>query len=312
MMKVINVPVAHGAHVPFVEAVKFPRECDNRLESRELVCAFKDLCVTVDGVLDWERGNHTSDVSREVDEDFRPFRDLAAAGIAFKNHRKYKYRGSHLKQDALFQREFAAISRAGLGSMKNRDKFKVLTFVLDHDTTISKAELYILNPWAWVLFDDDAFWDMADAWIRYQDYESEYDLRSEDLADFCLLPEAVEDFRYHTYDLETGWVYLDWSSIDMVNTDDVPTAVIHMTLSKRLQDSPESFMAFRHRQRRPSRCHTSRRHTAVCRRPSARLYDASPHRTRARQLLPVLAHLRLQNPQGDSLRRHLCRAGTRR
>jgi hypothetical protein len=92
--------MAHGAHVLFIEAVQFPLDYDNRIESHELLQVFKGLAVTADGVLDWEHGNLSSDVSEEFDEDFRPFRDLAAAGIAFKNHCEYKHPGPLVREDA--------------------------------------------------------------------------------------------------------------------------------------------------------------------------------------------------------------------
>jgi len=183
--------------------------------------------------------------SDDVDEDFRPFRDLATAGLAFQDHREHQYPGPQIKEDAQRQCEFAAISRGGMGSMRNQYKYPSVSLVLDHDAHIPKAALYNLDRYARVPFDNDAFLDMVSAWGRYETYENDNDLWSEELAEFRAMGDAIEGYRSHTYELDMGWVQLDWTAMDWLVTRDVPKAVLYMHLSKGTRDTITNLMAFR-------------------------------------------------------------------
>jgi hypothetical protein len=101
------------------------------------VSAFHNLALTADGVLGWERGNLFSDAPKEkvFTADFRHFRDLAAASIAFKTDRS--------KKDAKLQLAFVDVAKGELGSMKDQDQHKFPAFerILDHDTHIPKLAL---------------------------------------------------------------------------------------------------------------------------------------------------------------------------
>jgi len=187
--------------------------------------------------LDYENGYTTpSKPEDEVVEDFRQFRDLITAGVAFMKHQS-------TKKAIRFNRAFAALSRAGLASISGHKKFSAVSLVLDHDAHIPRAALFILDRFARSPVGDLAFRDLLDVSRTYLSYEGDNDLWTPALGEFRLLGDAVHGILSHTREIQCGYVNLDWSSIDVINTDDVPIAVIRATLSWGLQDSPESFLA---------------------------------------------------------------------
>lgn len=203
-------------------------------------CSTREFTISIGEVCDYSNCyvTHTVPTTRkgksviEVDEDVRFFRDLAATGSGFLGY-----------QDPC-QRAFSKVSRAGLELMRNHERFAEFSFKLDRDTAVSRTALYNANRYARVPIDDWAFADMKDAWLCCATYENENDLWSEELVEFRRIGDAVEGYRTHTIQLKQSWIDLDWKSIDMSLTDDVPTAVIHMTISKTLQGHIDAFMAF--------------------------------------------------------------------
>lgn len=63
--------------------------------------------------------------------------------------------------------------------------------------------------------------------------------------EFRAMADAVEGYRLHTSHIQYGWIQLDCKSIDMFVTKDVPLAVVHMHLTKKLRDAPLAFLEFR-------------------------------------------------------------------
>jgi hypothetical protein len=212
-------------------------ESNHCLEQHELVSTLQDLALTADGVLGWERGNLFSDAPEEEQctEDFPFFRKLAAAGIAFLTPRRdtWKlYRGPWSVKDWELQDAFKDIARCGMGSMKDQDQHKFPAFkrILDHDAWISNLALHNMVRRARRRFVDgffdEAFCDMADAFIAGLEYSSEYDLCSEEWYEFRRLEEAVDGFCIHSQELK--WYPLDWRSMDLSVMQDLPKAAIYL------------------------------------------------------------------------------------
>jgi hypothetical protein len=195
---------------------------DNSLEHHELLRAFNDLAITADGVL----GREKVPKAAHFDEDFRVFRELVTAGMAFMKHPEHRYRGSYAKEAAESHCAFQAMAKSWLRSMQDRFKYPYFSLILDHDAHVPKAMLYNFDPCGYCPFWDDAFEDMATAFIAGLEYSNEYDLCSEEWYEFRRLEKAVRGFCEHSKELR--WLPLNWNSMDLSYMQDLPKAAIYL------------------------------------------------------------------------------------
>ncbi|KAH3944205.1 hypothetical protein HBI56_034130 [Parastagonospora nodorum] len=211
---------------------------DNRIESIELVCAFRDLAAAAGDTLEYispYAAPSTPVVAAIVDKDFRAFYDLAAAGHTFMKH-------PSPEKERRFQREFADISRAGIEFMKSQYRADWTWIEIDRNTYLPRGALFNFERDARPPIDEWAFWDMSNAWGLCDEYTNDFDCWGEDLFELWRMGTMVDGFREHTRQLENGSVRLSKRSLNMSVKRDVPKAVAYMSVLRR---SFDAFMEFR-------------------------------------------------------------------
>ncbi|KAH7091362.1 hypothetical protein FB567DRAFT_625914 [Paraphoma chrysanthemicola] len=251
-MKVVHVPTVAQDALPIFLQSNTNTAPDNRLENAELVCIFRELADMATGLSEYSNSFAppsllplSTDVDEPAEDASNVFQSIAAAGLAVINQPDHQFWGPLTKTAGTLLQAFADISRAGLAYLNTEYDHFPLLVILDHDTHIPRAALLLSSYSDYIPIDDWYFFVMAAACIRYQTYENDYDLLGEELQEFRAMADAVIGYQMHTADILSGWIRLDWPSMNMLVTKDVPIAVVQMSLTKRLRDAPRTFLEFR-------------------------------------------------------------------
>jgi hypothetical protein len=135
------------------------RASDKQGDNVDMTCAFQELGKLGTGVLSYSSEDSAVIAPMEtisvLEEDCHSFYELAAAGHAFMNHLSQK--------EAKCQKEFAAISRAGLGFVSSQNKYPPTAKLFGRDADMTRAALFNLDRHAQPPLDDWAFQDLAEA-----------------------------------------------------------------------------------------------------------------------------------------------------